>query len=225
MTTIESKHKIAAVFDLDRTISKRDTYLLFLLLALKGRPGRVFNALLLPFAVLIFHLGMRDNAWLKSVFLKAIAGNASRSQIDRWSKELVTRLHKNGFRLRAMEQLDHHREAGHQTVLATASFDFYVYRLAELMQFDHVICTGAAWTDTGLLSGGYVSENCYGAFKLENVKKYFSGQRSHWHIIAYSDHHSDLPLLEWADSGIAVNPTRQLHKIAVQKNLEIQNWN
>jgi HAD superfamily hydrolase (TIGR01490 family) len=224
MTNIGENQRTVAVFDLDRTLSRKDTYLPFLFLALKARPHRVFNALLLPFAVLSFHLGVRDNAWLKSVFLKAIAGGATRSQVDVWSEKLVARLQRKGLRTRALEQLDYHRAAGHRTILVTASFDFYVRRLAEQLKFDHAICSDAAWTDTGLLTGAFVSENCYGNFKLKQLKNYLPGKRKHWQIIAFSDHHSDLPLLEWADYGVAINPTRQLRAIALQKNFEIRNW-
>ena len=34
----------------------------------------------------------------------------------------------------------------------------------------------------------------------------------------------ELPLLEWADYSVAVNPTRPLREIALQKNIKIQNW-
>jgi phosphatidylglycerophosphatase C len=222
---MKTNQEIVAVFDLDRTLSKKDTYLAFLFLALKARPHRFFYTLHLPFSVLVFYLGIRDNAWLKSVFLKAIAGNATRSQVAAWSSELVDRLQKNGLRKRALEQLEYHREAGHRTVLLTASFDFYVHRLAERLNFDHVICSDAAWTNSGLLAGGFVSENCHGAVKLNKLKNYLTGKRRDWHIIAFSDHHSDLPLLEWADYSVAVNPTRPLREIALQKNIKIQNWN
>lgn len=39
-------------------------------------------------------------------------------------------------------------------------------------------------------------------------------------IIAYSDSHLDIDLLEFAEKAIAVNPSRKLHKICIERNWE-----
>jgi phosphoserine phosphatase len=43
-------------------------------------------------------------------------------------------------------------------------------------------------------------------------------------VIAYSDHHADLPLLHWADQAVAVNPTRRLAATAGIEGIAIEDW-
>ena len=216
--------KIAAVFDLDHTLTKRDTYLAFLLLALTKRPVRLFFSLGLPFAVVAYWLKFRNNSWLKERFLSAILGGATRAQIDQWADEFVNRLLHSGLRARARQILEAHQAAGQQIVLVTASFDFYVEKLADHLGFNVVISTESAWSTAGRLEGRLKSGNCYGKTKVERLNGYFGEPRSDWRIIAYSDDHRDLPMLEWADYAVAVNPTEQLRAIALAHNFKIQDW-
>ena len=47
------------------------------------------------------------------------------------------------------------------------------------------------------------------------------------HRIAYSDHVSDMPLLDWASEAgeaIAVNPSAKLQKVARARGLTIVDW-
>jgi hypothetical protein len=43
-------------------------------------------------------------------------------------------------------------------------------------------------------------------------------------IIAYSDHHSDLPFLHFADEAIAVDPTPRLGRMARPYAFSVENW-
>ena len=63
-----------AVFDLDGTITRRDTYLAYLLGFLGRHPERWSRAAPLPFAVLYHLAGWRSNTWLKTTFLRAVLG-------------------------------------------------------------------------------------------------------------------------------------------------------
>lgn len=216
--------KIAAIFDLDRTITKKDTFLPFLAIALKKRPYRIFHALFLPFAAMFFSFGLRNNGWLKQVFLQAIAGGASKLQIKTWSDQLVKDLLNRGVNLEAIEQLNQHRQSGHLTILISASFDFYVRQLADSMSFDKVICTEATWTNDSRLASTGLAVNCYGPVKLQRMREYFLDDRKLWQVVAYSDHCSDLPLLEWADKAVVVNPGWSAKKMANHRNFEVRHW-
>jgi HAD superfamily hydrolase (TIGR01490 family) len=219
-----SQVKVAAIFDLDRTMTRKDTFIPFLFIALQARPYRVFHAVLLPLAFLVFKLGLRDNGWLKQVFLRAIAGGATQSQISAWSDRLLGNLMYQGINTQALEQLDHHRQSGHQTILVSASYDFYVRQLAAEMGFDTVICTEAAWTSDARLSGTSPSGNCYGPVKLQRLREGFLADRKLWRVVVYSDHCSDLPLLEWADEAVVVNPGRKARQMARSRNFEVRHW-
>ena len=217
--------RVAAIFDLDYTITRRDTYLHFLLGYLHRHPERMLRCGWLPFAVAIYKLKIRDNGWLKQTFLHAVAGGAKRAEIRKWVQEFIERILAKEIRPGARDTIRRHKGAGHHLLMVTASLDFYVEELGRRLGFDAVICTRSTWDDRERLTGSLDGDNCYGAVKLELVNEYFGQERSQWYTLGYSDHHSDLPLLSWVDEAIAVNPTGKLFEIATRQGYEIQDWN
>lgn len=221
----ENTKQVVAIFDLDGTITKCDTYVAFLIGFLKENPARVVRSALLPFAVFLYLLGWRDNRWLKVTFLRTIAGGASREEIARSVDILVSRLIGNELRPGAIEAIQYHRRKGHVLVLATASMDFYAEKIGSRLGFDQVISTLAAWDTQNRLTGGLCGNNCYGTNKLDRIKMALGPGQCEWHKIVYSDHHSDLPMMEWANNAIAINPKRGLSAVALKHNYEIRDWN
>lgn len=220
----KSIQSTAAVFDLDNTITKSDTYISILLLILFQRPQRMIYSLLLPCAVLAHKIGLKDNTWLKKTFLKIIAGGATLDQIDEWAEQFVLKIISYGIYPEALKAIEIHKKNGHRLIMATASFDFYVLKLAEKLGFDEVVCTQSSWDESNRINGEIDGKNCYGDAKLMKLKKHFGSERNQWYIIGYSDHHSDTPMLEWVDQAIAINPTKKLRKISGSRNYVIKKW-
>ena len=108
--------------------------------------------------------------------------------------------------------------------MVTASLDFYVEELGRRLGFETVLCTRSSWDESVKLSGELEGDNCYGRAKLARLEDYFGDRRKDWLTIGYSDHHSDLPLLSWVDTAVAVNPTAKLRKLAKMNGYEIQDW-
>ena len=215
--------KTIAIFDLDRTITKKDTFMGFILGFLCREPWRIFRTLGLPVAFVRFALGQKDNGWLKQRLLNAFLGGVSSARLDRWVDVYVKRVLSGGLRPGAVRAIRRHRAAGERLVLATASLDFYVEAIGAGLGFDDVIATRADWTDAGTLSGKFATANCYGEEKLRRVKAVYEAERNSPSVVAYSDHHADLPLLRWADRAFAVNPTRTL--AAAAESITIVDWN
>ena len=214
--------KIVAIFDLDSTLTKKDTYVAFLVHVLRRYPQRLWRTIGLPFAIIIYKLGFKDNSWLKQVFLTAICGGLNRQQIQECTDKFIDNLFKKGIHQQAFEAIKSHQQAGHQLVMATASFDFYSQQLGRRLGFNRIICTQSAW-QAEILSGKILGKNCYGFNKKQQLITAFPVRQA-YEIIAYSDHHSDVPFLAWADQAIAINPTAKLKKMAQQQHFEIQYW-
>lgn len=212
------------IFDLDYTLTRVDTYPLFLLRTLARRPSRWLRAGLLPLDLVFHRLGYRDNQWLKERALGGVAGGAAPELIERRSRELVDSIMESKLRSGAMAALEQHRMAGHQLILATASFDFYTRMLAERLGFHDVVCTIAELDGRRRLTGRIAGRNCYGDEKLRRIAEVLQGSRGERQVIVYTDHHSDLPLLEWADSPRVVNPSEKMRRIAEQRGYPILDW-
>ncbi len=212
------------IFDLDSTITKKDTYVAFLLSILKTYPQRLLRCGFLPFAILIHKAGIKDNSWLKETFLTAIAGGLSQSQLSACSDQFIEKLKKKGIRSKALQEIQQHRDTDHKLILASASFDFYVKKLGHQLGFEAIVCTRPSWNEHNKLTGKIDGQNCYGKYKLMRLKEILNIDKNDITTIAYTDHHSDVPLLEWVDKAIAVNPTRKLQQIAMKRNYTIVDW-
>jgi len=215
---------ILVIFDLDGTITCNDTYVSFLLTFLKNNPYRLFHCWSLPFVFVYFKLGIRDNTWLKKKFLGAIAGGTTNIKIKVFVKQFIKMIVEQKLRKKALQEIESHKALGHLLILATASFDFYVEDIGNQLGFDAIICTHSVWDNNNQLQGDISGENCYGISKFHKVIQYCKKNRSIGYTIAYTDHHSDLPLMDWVDEAIAVNPTKKLREFAKQKGYEIRTW-
>lgn len=207
---------VAVVFDLDCTITDRDTYRSFLMGILRRHPMRLLRLRWLPIAMGLYGLKLRDNGWLKKAFLGAIVGGATRREVELWVEQFLSELLQGGIRPGALAAIREHRDSGHHLIMATASFDFYAEELGKRLGFDAIISTRSVWAE-GRLKGELAGGNCFGPVKAERLKCYFGGQREQWYIVGYSDHHSDLPMMEWVDRAVAINPQPLLAKIAASR--------
>jgi phosphatidylglycerophosphatase C len=125
----------------------------------------------------------------------------------------------------ALQRIAMHRDRGDMLVMATAGIDIYAKAVGELLGFDHVLATRSSW-EGDRLSRGLDGPNLRGADKLAEVKKLCAIlQQNSARLIAYSDHHSDLLLLRYADKGVAVDPTPRLAlAIADDLAIAVERW-
>lgn len=220
----QAPNNAIAIFDLDHTLTRRDTYLRFLGHTLRKRPWRLIWCMQLPFAWLVFKGGYRDNAWLKAVFLKAVAGNIDRHSLDQIVGEFCKKTEQSQIYEDARKRVAFHQGRSDRLVLASASFDFYVVRLAKTLGFDEVLCTHAKWLNNNRLAGEIDGKNCYGPHKAAAVKKYLEKFSDNREIFFYSDHHSDLPVFLLANHPVAINPTQKLRELAKEHKFVIELW-
>jgi phosphatidylglycerophosphatase C len=212
---------VVAVFDLDGTITRGDTYLAFLIHTLRRRPHRAVRSAELLLAAGRFKLGRLSHDELKSIFLTAIAGGSGRDAMARHVDSFLPHCLRRMIKPEALARIEWHRSRGHRLVLASASVDLYVVRLGAHWQFDATISTRTAWHD-GRLTGALDGPNLRGDAKLAAVRDLIGETRPE--MFAYSDHHSDLPLLQFADHAVAVNPTPKLLADSKANGIKVEYW-
>lgn len=208
-----------AIFDLDGTLTKRDTFLPFLLTIIKIRPSRLPYIPILPFFVLFYYLKIIDNHKLKQAFLFAFLAGVEVDHVLSVASTFAGQLFKSGMNPAGMKMLRYHIDRGDHVIIATASFCFYVKTLADCLGVDDIICTEAEIV-AGRLTGRIKGLNCHGKEKLRRIKLCL-GNTPDKNIIAYSDHSSDFPMLEWAGKGYLVTPTRKCLRNPISKKFQI----
>ncbi len=115
-----------ALFDLDGTLTWRDTLLPFLLGFMRRHPLRLLRLWPLPFALFRYWRD-RDRGVLKSRVIRMVMGGARRQVLEAWAESFVSALKpRHKFRPLALAILETHRAAGDHLVLLSASPDLYV---------------------------------------------------------------------------------------------------
>ena len=213
-----------AFFDLDRTITRSGTYTPFLLHCTRSNPGRYSRIPVALAAMAAYAAKRTSRAALKARMLDLFIAGATRAEISAWAEDFIDRWMQIQVRPGALAAIEHHRQAGDQVVLATASFDFYAQVFATRLGLDHAITTGSVWTEADRLCAAVEGENCYGPAKVAAVERYLSGLPSRPWFAFYSDHHSDFDLLKAADEGVAVNPNAKLRRLAGEHGLQVVDW-
>jgi phosphatidylglycerophosphatase C len=193
-----------AAFDVDGTLTTRDCVTPFLRLV-GGR--RVPLALLRHAPSTLGALARRDNDRLKelaSLGLQGLPADEVRQAGARFSARLVA----EWLRPDTVARLERHRELGHATVLASASFAAYLDPLGETLGVDAVLCTRLEVDDEGLLTGRLEGGNCRGPEKARRVRAWLEETGlADSELWAYGDSDGDRELLAAADRPLWVTRT------------------
>ncbi len=210
-----------AVFDLDGTVTRRDTFVPYLRGWLRRHPRRLHCGRT-ALALARYLVRGRDRGRLKSDLIRATMAGASDSEVAEWSAAYVAALDETEFCPGALAAIARHRAAGDHLVLLSASVDLYVPRIAERLGFDQPICTGIAWMD-GRLDGALTTPNRRGDEKrrcIALLRAQFPGVR----IAAYGNSRSDLAHLAVVDHAVLVNAGRRARNAARRIGIAVDDW-
>lgn len=195
-----------AAFDLDGTLTRRDTLMPFLLRVI-GRE-RTYRALLassLPLARAAALGGPhRDRA--KAVVLQRVFGGLSWAALaeaaESFADDVVARALHPGMRAR----VDWHREQGHELVLVSASPELYVTPIGRRLGFDAVLATRLEVDADGRLTGRILGTNCRGPEKVVRLQEWRGGDL----VVAYAygDSAGDREMLALATTGVKLRRRR-----------------
>jgi HAD superfamily hydrolase (TIGR01490 family) len=218
-----------AIYDMDRTVTRRPTYTPFLLhCALRRAPWRL---LFLPFVLLsMIAYGARaiDRARLKEINHRLLIGGRIHPRVlEPLVESFADRQVETNIRPGARDALARDKREGRRLVLATASYRLYADAIAKRLGFDDVIGTGSVIGLDDRVHAKIAGENCYGPAKMRMIAAWIekSGlMDDRGHVRFYSDHVSDRPVFEWSDEPVAVNPDGKLRRLAEDRGWAVVNW-
>jgi HAD superfamily hydrolase (TIGR01490 family) len=218
-----------AVYDMDRTVTRRATYTLFLLhCAVHRAQWRLLFLPLVAVSMLSYVLRLIDRAKLKEINHRLMLGRTIHPRdlkplVESFAdKQLATNIRPGARAAIARDKAESRR-----LVLATASYRLYADAIAERLGFDDVIGTGSIIGLDDRVHAKIAGENCYGPAKMRMIADWVeaSGLRgTRGHVRFYSDHVSDQPAFEWADEAVAVNPHGKLQRLAKARGWTIEDW-
>ena len=216
-----------AIYDMDRTVTRKATYTPFLIhCAMKRAPWRL---LFLPFVVgsmLAYVLKLIDRGKLKEINHHLLLGHKRHPHelkplVDSFAEKMIA----TNIRPGARDAIARDKAEGRRVVMATASYRFYAREIAERLGFDDCIGTNSILGLDERVHAKIHGENCYGPAKYRMINDWLSAsglQRGH--VRFYSDHASDKPVFEWSDEPVAVNPHDRLKKLADERGWKQEDW-
>ena len=193
-----------ALFDLDGTLTRRDTYVPFVLGLLLRRPARWVRTPLLLVAALRYVLGQLDRGGLKGSILHLLFAGLPRNVLQDWATRfaaaaLATRMHEAG-----VAALKSHLQAGDHVVLLSASPDLYVPLVGRELGVHEVHCTRIRW------AGERLDGRLAGPNMRDQAKARVLGQLRQAHpglpVIAYGNSAPDLIHMRLCEEAVYVNP-------------------
>lgn len=218
-----------AIYDMDRTITRTGTFTPFMIhAALRLAPWRL---IFVPFAAMVmlaYVCKLIERKRVKELNQAMLIGRRiPADKLAPVAESFAEKMVRHNVYAGALASLAENRAAGRRLVLATASSRIWVEPIAEKLGIDDIVATGAIRGLDEYVSHKVDGENCYGPAKLRMIEAWMGLEkleRGACHIRFYSDHVSDVPVLEWADEAIASNPHAGLRSVARERGWTIVDW-
>jgi phosphatidylglycerophosphatase C len=186
--------KELALFDFDKTITTKDSFVLFLKYITPAAKWYRFISTIPYF--LGYFTGMLSAGKSKALILKKIAGKTSKEELQVKAKAFIDFLHRENIIIPAMiDKILTHKKNGADIAIVSASADLWIKPFCEKYG---VTCISTELNYTGnTLSGRLNTPNCKGFEKERRVKEIFETS-SYTHIAAYGDGRGDKQMLALA---------------------------
>jgi HAD superfamily hydrolase (TIGR01490 family) len=182
-----------AVFDLDGTITARDTLFPFLRHVCGAWAFCLRLALVLPIlAAMALRIVGRDRA--KELVLSIYLRGRSRAELEACGESFARDKLPALLRPAAMSKLASHAARGDRCVVASASLGLYVEPWARAAGFDEIVTSQLEFDAAGFATGRLAGRNCRGAEKLARLEALY-GDLGGLSVCGYGDSEDDRPFL------------------------------
>lgn len=185
-----------AVFDFDGTITRKDTLLEFIKFCVGKRAFITGFALHLPFLI-AYKLKLYPNWKVKQMIFSYFYKNTSYDTFIELGKQFKTEINKM-LNPNVWQEVKKHQNNGNDVYIVSASIYEWIQPWATENGITHVISTTIETDDKKLITGRFLSKNCYGK---EKVNRFLSEEpnRNNYVLYAYGDSHGDKDMFDIAD--------------------------
>lgn len=210
--------KKLAIFDIDFTITSKETLMELFRFSLKKDKK---NIKYLPRAIysgLMYVLGVFDEKRVKECFLKFLE-NKSEEDIDLLVKDFYENRLSKLLYSDALDMIKKLKKEGCDIYLISASPEFYLKEFYSIKEVDKVIGTRFAF-EKGKFVRKMIGENCKGEEKVKRLKEVLAKENiqvDYANSYMFSDSLSDLPLLNLVGNPYLINYKKK-------HNIEILRW-
>lgn len=198
--------KKLAIFDIDYTITKKETLMELFKYAIKKDKK---NLRFLPRAIycgIMYAIGIYDERKVKETFLRFIDG-IKEEELAELVKEFYDERLKNILYDDALKMMKKLKNEGYDIYLISASPEFYVNEFYNIKEVDKVIGTKFGF-ENGTFVRKMVGNNCKGEEKVRRLKEILKDEKIEVDFkesYMFSDSLSDKPLLDLVGKPYLIN--------------------
>lgn len=214
--------KIAAFFDLDKTVLARSAGLAFARPFYRGGLLGRADVLRSAYSQFVFSLAGADEKQTENMrrYLSQLVTGWDVDTVKRIVSETLEQVIDPIVHAEAVELIDMHKSQGHDIIIISASGTEVVEPIAHRLGADFIVGTTMEIVDGKFT--GEISHYAHGAQKAEAMQRLAA---EHGYDLndcyAYSDSSTDIPMLEAVGHPNAVNPDTALRKLAASRQWPI----
>ena len=193
---------LIAVFDFDGTLIKDDSMVLFFRRYYKYSRNNTGILITLVWETIKFFVKINSQKQFKEKFLNIVIRSLKNTGLEEiipdFSKFLLKKISKD-----ALIEINRLKEKNYETILLSASCDFYLSQIKEALGFSKLICTETCIKDDKIIITG---ENCYGRNKILRLLEQYPKDSIDWqNSYCFTDNLSDSGLLSLFGNPFAIN--------------------
>jgi HAD superfamily hydrolase (TIGR01490 family) len=214
----------AALFDMDRTLVRRETATLFVRYQRDRGEATWRDMLRAIYWVGQYTLGIVDAPAVAEKALRQFKGTHEKALAEKCAECFVGYVEEHVCAL-GRTAIERHRAQGDVVAMVTGATRYGAVPVAAHLGIEHIVASDLEVTDDGILTGRFVPPLCYGHGKIERTQRLadqlgFSLAEATF----YSDSLTDLPLLERVREPVCVNPDPRLLRVAKKRGWRVERW-
>ncbi len=214
----------AALFDMDRTLVRKETASLYVRYQRDIGEATTRELLQTLFWVFQYTLGVLEPDKVAEKVLRKLEGVAEVDlalRCDDWFTQYVEPHITDQGRLAVRR---HHAE-GDICAIVTGASPYAAWPLARRLHIEHVVSTRFEVDASGRFTGRPEQPLCLGEGKVARARAFAESLELELSDATfYTDSVSDLPLLELVAEPVVVNPDPRLGRIAKKRGWRVETW-
>ena len=210
--------RAAAFFDLDKTVLAKSSSLMFAKPFYDGGLIGRADVLRSAYAQFVYLVSGADHDQMEQMrhYLSALCRGWPVEQVRAIVNETLDELVEPVIYSEAVDLIDEHREAGREVIIISSSGTEVVEPIGARLGADLALGTQMEVVD-GVYSGEILFY-AYGEGKADAMRELAQSRDIDLgESYAYTDSHTDLPMLDIVGHPVAVNPDAELRRIAVER--------
>lgn len=211
-----------ALFDLDGTITRHDSFPPFVWGLVARHPWRWLRVPLLGLPVAAFMLRLIGRGTLKGSLIRIMLGGLPRAEVAAWARTYAAEVVPKQLFGDAVATFRKHLEDGDHVVLLSASPDLYVPEIGRLLGAHEVHCTQIRWRGD-ILDGWLAGPN-----RRDHEKDRVLAQLREAHpglpVVAYGNSSEDLIHMQHCEAALYINPVPKMRAVISELGIPGAQW-